>query len=217
MNLKLNFCKTGLLVVLALLLPGACRTAKPAVDLTQKPIPSLEETSPFEKYLIGLDEYTSQGKVYHEKYHAELRVLARVLVEKYNNKFEVAEKSIGFYYDKRTNAKDRLYLGADLKFGKHPASALNYNSDAMYLLENYLPGLLNNKSYPMHVFSENEVIGVVVGFGWIDGYGSRQSINIWMPKEDLGKYLREEISLQELIRASITTNTDSKVIKLAEL
>ncbi|MGL4370496.1 MAG: hypothetical protein ACRCUT_12615, partial [Spirochaetota bacterium] len=52
--------------------------------------------SGYEKYLVTIESYTTNGSVYQKKYTDYLYGVARILTEE--TKMSVVERSIGFYY-----------------------------------------------------------------------------------------------------------------------
>jgi hypothetical protein len=63
------------------------------------------------------------------------------------------------------------------------------------------------------ILSENEIVGVVIGFKWLEG-NSPQQVNIWIKKDDLHLFYQGKFTLNEMYQRSTITNTIGKIILL---
>jgi hypothetical protein len=126
----------------------------------------------------------------------------------------VGEKSIGFYYDKKENRKDKLFLGVDLIM---PDSSVtldaDYEKNARTIISKNLREMMNVLSSCTEVLKENEVKGVVVGLIWNRG-GRKELVNIWISKSDMDLYYGNGLTLNELVIRSTVTNTDGHIIRM---
>lgn len=165
-----------------------------------------------EKYadlLVDVSRYTTSGIEFHKKYYKHLIGVAGDIVEK--KKLSVEKGSVGFYYDKRSGDRSRLYLGLDINTG------LNYDQSfetvAVSLIRGSLKDVILTINSCRSVFIEKEVIGMVLGWMW-SAAGLPQHLSIWIAKEDLIKFEDGLITFDELIQRSTTTNTAGRVIRL---
>ena len=164
----------------------------------------------YEEYLAGENQYTTGGIQYHKKYYKYLIGIATVSIEE--KKLNIVKQSIGFYYDKKKNMKNELYLGLDLTAsGDYPYES--YNEAAAAQLKNNLRDVLYIIYSCRTVFTENEIAGMVVGFKWARGSLS-ESVNIWIDKKDVILFEDNKITFDELIYRNTITNTEGKIIKL---
>lgn len=174
---------------------------------------SKSEASRYQEFLIDPGQYTTNGAVYHEKYLNHLVGIARMLSSDY--KFSIAKNSIGFYFDKKLNLRDRLYLGIDIEIpldeSAHAGSS--YQHIAVTALETYLKDVLVVINSCTTIFGESEIIGMVVGFHW-KIKEQRSSINIWIDERDVVRYENKQLTMKELISRSYITNTEGKLIRL---
>jgi len=166
-----------------------------------------------EKYLVTLESYTTNGINYHKKYESYLYGIAGIFIDQ--EKVSLSEKSIGFYFDKRENRKDRLYLGVDILVD---ASFINEQGDYEKNARSVLKGSLSQAMKVMNsctdILKENEVKGVVIGFIWKRNE-KKELINIWITKEDMDMYFKETLPINELIIRSSITNTDGRIFRIA--
>lgn len=164
------------------------------------------------KYLVDVDSYTTSGSVYHKKYVEYLYGVAKILATE--KSMAVGEKSIGFYYDKKENRKDKLFLGVDLSV---PDQAVlpseTYEKNARVMIGAYLKDVMGVMHSCTAVLAENEIKGTVIGLVWRRG-GAKELINVWILKEDLALFYRNSLTLSELVIRSTVTNTDGRIIRL---
>ena len=174
---------------------------------------SKSEAGRYQDLLIDPGQYTTNGSVYHEKYRNHLIGIARSLSADY--KFTILRNSIGFYFDKKLNQRDRLYLGIDMEIPLDEAthSGSSYQHIAVTALETYLKDVLAVINSCATIFGEGEIIGMVVGFHW-KIRDQRHSITIWIDERDVVRYENRQLTMKELISRSYITNTEGKLIRL---
>lgn len=167
----------------------------------------------YEKYLVNLQSYTTSGNVYHEKHISYLRGIAEILTE--GKKYSVSAQSIGFYYDKVKNEKEKLYLGLDIIAKPNEVKGEDsYIENSRRLVTIYVQPVLSVlKNYEI-ILSEEQVEGVVIGLYWNQS-SRREFVTIWFLKQNVKDYFNGYMTLSELIIKSTITNTDGKQIRLA--
>jgi hypothetical protein len=166
-----------------------------------------------EKYLVTLESYTTNGITYHKKYESYLYGIAGIFIDQ--EKVLLSEKSIGFYFDKRENRKDRLYLGVDILVDASNVIDQNdYEKNARAILKGSLGQAMKVMNSCTDILKESEVKGVVVGFIWKRN-DRKELINIWIMKEDMEMYFKETLPINELIIRSSITNTDGRIFRIA--
>lgn len=167
----------------------------------------------YEGYLVRIDQYTTNGAQYHQKYYNHLIGIARVIMEE--KKLPVVKNSIGFYFDKRENVKEKLYLGIDVR--PAPDAALenySYEGKSAAYLKRHLGDIMRVLQSCDTIFTEKEIVGIVIGFKW-DGTARPEMISLWIDKTDALRYENGRLTLSELIVRNTITNTDGKIIRLA--
>lgn len=204
--------KTAISVIVSCLVFTMCATAEvknEKYDINKY----AGKSSAYSKYLVSLDSYTTIGSVYHKKYEETLYGIAKIFIDE--KKFVINEKTIGFYYDKKENRKDRLYFGADFTVSQSVVSDdADYEKNVRSVLKNYLlPSMEVMHSCP-EVLKENDVKGVVFGYIW-ERNKQRELVNIWIMKEDLVAFFKNEITLTEIVIRSVVTNTEGRIFRIA--
>ena len=63
------------------------------------------------------------------------------------------------------------------------------------------------------MFSENEVVGMVIGIFW-EAKNSEEMLNIWIDKRDVLLFEGKRLTINELIERNTITNSECKVIRL---
>ena len=165
-----------------------------------------------EKYgslLVDVSKYTTNGVRYHEKYRKLLIGLAGEIIEGRN--LAIVPGSIGFYFDKKSEQKESLYLGLDIDAGGSQTES--YSGVVAYLVKHNLREIIQTVRSCVSIFSENEVVGMVVGWRWTSG-SSQEQVNIWMNKDDLLKYEDRKLTFEERVLRSVVTNTAGKIIRV---
>jgi hypothetical protein len=163
-------------------------------------------------YLVNPDNYTTIGAEYHNKYYPYLIGIARAVAEE--KKITLIEKSIGFYYDKREDKKDKLYLGIDINAKNDPAiNNANYQVIALSQLKKYLNDILYVLQSCKSIFLEKDVIGSVIGIRW-EHDKTLETVTIWISKSDVARYEINELTFDEIIQRNFVTNTEGKIIRI---
>ncbi len=171
-----------------------------------------ESVNRYESFLVDPAQYTTSGVQYHKRYHKYLIGVARIVTEE--KELDIVKSSIGFYFDKKKNVRDELYLGLDINTSlEYSRSYSSYSEAAITQLRKYL----NNVLYIIHscktVFFENEIVGIVIGINWTRD-DVQESVNIWIDQNDVIRYEEKKLTFNELIHRNTITNTQGKIIKL---
>ncbi len=160
-------------------------------------------------FLVDVNRYTTNGAIYHKKYYNYLIEIAKIFIKK--RKLDIAKGSIGFYYDRKSEFKNRLYLGIDIITGIHDSNP--YYEVALDLLKRYMAHISETIARFDIILREREIIGLVVGLRWKNNYREEQ-VNIWVSESDLYKYNKKLLTFDELIQKCTITNTFGNIIKL---
>jgi len=164
-------------------------------------------------YLVSIESYTTNGSIYHKKYTDYLYGVAKILIVE--KKLSVGEKSIGFYFDKKENRKDKLFLGVDIRTSDADVLVSEgYEKNGRIMMGKYLKDVMDVLNSCSAVIAENEVKGVVIGLIWQRG-NVKELINVWIPKEDMSLFYSASLTLSGLVAKSTVTNTDGRIIRLA--
>jgi hypothetical protein len=169
----------------------------------------ISDVKKYSDLLVNINSYSTNGAYYQEKYEKQLLSIAGELVE--GQDLDVSKESIGFYYDKRSSRTDRLFLGADINTVREGSS--DYGRFSVKLIKENVSGIIDLMYKYQTLMNENEIVGVVIGFKWLDG-NSPQLVNIWIKKEDLHLFYQGKITLNEMYQRSTITNTIGKIILL---
>ena len=185
-------------------------------DIREKKILEYSEevidTSKYEVFLVDSSKYTTRGKVYHTKYLNYLVGIIQIITEK--KALSIIEKSVGFYYDRKEDSKEKLFLGLDIKTSIDPSLTYSsYRDIALALLEKYLKDILYTIHSCKTIFSEKEIVGMVIGIFWTN-QDIQEYVNIWIDKKDVIRYEQNMLTLNELIQRNTITNTEGKIISL---
>lgn len=170
---------------------------------------SKNNTTSYEKYLVKIVQYTTDGKVYHEKYLSHLLGIARMASEKY--KLSVMQNSIGFYHDKKSKDATKLYLGVD--FIVEAKEGYPYGAMVEHLLKKHLSDFLFITQSCQSIFDEPDIAGSVIGMRWDDGARGNM-FNFWIEKKDAELFEKNRITLAELIERNTITNASGQIIRL---
>ncbi len=171
-----------------------------------------ESVNKYESFLVNPEQYTTGGAKYHKAYHKHLIGIARTIVEEKG--LNVVERSIGFYYDKKKNIKDELYLGLDINVSlEYSKSYSSYSEAAITQLRKYLKDVMYIVHSCKTVFSEKEVVGIVIGIRWMRS-NRGENVNIWIDQDDVIRYEKNKLTFNEVIHRNTITNTQGKIIKL---
>ena len=165
-----------------------------------------------EKYadlLVDTSRYTTSATEYHNKFLRYLIGIAGDIVEKKN--LVVEKGSIGFYYDKKSGDRNKLYLGLDIDTrGNYDQP---FENVAVSLVRKNLRDVVQTINSCRSIFSEGQIAGMVIGWKWTSRAG-REHVSVWILKEDFIKFEDAMITFDELVQRSFVTNTAGRVIKL---
>jgi hypothetical protein len=198
---------------------SACATNKDRVESNKSTGPlfsynggdnsKIADTDKYKELLIDVKRYSTNGAAYQKKYEKDLLSMAGEIVE--GQDLDVAKGSVGFYYDKISASKDRLFLGVDINIEKE--NKLDYGKFSVNIIKENVNGIIDLMYKYNSILSENEIAGIVIGFKWKDGKSS-EHVNIWMKKDDIKLFYNKGITINELYQRSIITNSNGKIILL---
>jgi hypothetical protein len=159
--------------------------------------------------LVDVQNYTTSGVEYHKKFYKYLIGIAGDIVEK--KKLSIEKGSVGFYYDKKSGDRSRLYLGLDINTQANFDQP--YETVAVNLIRKNLKDVVQTINSCRSIFSENEIVGMVLGWRW-NAKTVREHVSVWIYKEDFIKFEDGMITFDELVQRSTIANTTGRVIKL---
>ncbi|MCL1834009.1 MAG: hypothetical protein FWG49_05840 [Leptospirales bacterium] len=168
-----------------------------------------DDTNKYKGLLVDIRTYTTNGGYYQKKYEKHLLSMAGEIVE--GQDLDAAKGSIGFYYDKISASRDRLFLGLDINVEKE--NNLDYGRFSVNIIKENVNGIIDLMYKYNFILNEKEIAGIVIGFKWREGKNS-EHVNIWMKKEDIQLFYKRGITINELYQRSVTTNSSGKVILL---
>lgn len=163
----------------------------------------------YEDYLVDINSYSTNGGYYQNKYKKEIISIAKDISEKQD--IDISKGSMGFYFDKKSKRTDRLFFGFDIVVNKD--NNLEYSRFSVKLIKENVADIIDEIYKYKFVPSENEVVGVVIGFRWNDA-GTNQQVNIWIKKEDISLFLEERLTANEMFQRGTITNSAGRVILL---
>jgi hypothetical protein len=203
---------TKAFIILFLIILTGCSSADSREEKILKYSEDKNLVNKYAIYLVNPDSYTTAGAEYHNKYYPYLIGIARSVAEE--KKIAVIEKSIGFYYDKREDNKNKLYLGVDIN-APYDSSVNNpnYQLIALSQLKKYLGDILYVLQSCKSIFSEKEVMGSVIGIRW-EHEKAIDTVTIWISKSDVVRYEMKELTFDEIIQRNFVTNTEGKIIRI---
>jgi hypothetical protein len=216
MNLRSRLMEDSMLRLLIMLMLSLmftmCATAQPK-GASYNVLQYSDAGSAYDKYLVVFDSYTTNGSVYHKKYLNYLYGIAKIFTDE--KKTKVSEKSIGFYFDKKENRKDKLFLGVDLIADeKSVDNSADYEKNVRSIFNKLLNESMSVLGSCTEILKETEVQGVVIGFIWYRN-GNRELVNIWIPKDELTMFYNDSLTMNELVIRSTVTNTDGRIIRMS--
>lgn len=159
--------------------------------------------------LVDVQNYTTSGAEYHKKFYKYLIGIAGDIVEK--KKLSIEKASVGFYYDKKSGDRSKLYLGLDINTQAYFEQP--YETVAVNLIRKNLRDVIQTINSCRSIFSENEIVGMVLGWKW-NAKTAREHVSVWIYKEDFIKFEDGMITFDELVQRSTIANTTGRVIKL---
>ncbi len=160
-------------------------------------------------YLVDLKKYTTRGGVFQEKYYKLIIAIARDITEKRG--LSIIRGTVGFYYDKKANLRDRLYFGFDIDAGA--VNNTRYGDVAVGLIKDNLKSIINTVNSARSMFNEKEIVGIVIGFSWKSPV-MREQVNIWATEGDVIRFEDGRLTFDEVVQRSTITNTAGKIIRL---
>ncbi|MBN2159419.1 MAG: hypothetical protein JW807_08485 [Spirochaetes bacterium] len=198
----------GCLILLAVLL---CATCGSTVEREQEILGMYNDRNRdrYADLLVDESRYTTAGAGLHRKFYRHLIGIAGDIVEKKG--MAVEKGSIGFYYDKKSGDRNKLYLGLDIDTGETYREPLE--SVAVSLIRGSLKEIVETLNSCRSVFGEKEVVGIVIGWMW-NGRTGRERASMWIVKEDFIRYEDGMLTFSELIHRGMVTNTAGRVIRL---
>jgi len=160
------------------------------------------------EYLVDIKKYTTRGSYFQEKYNRFLIAIVRDVVE--NKKLKVKQGTVGFYYDKKSQKRNLLYFGFDINMGD--VDNTRYSDVALDLIKNNLKDIMATINSARSMFSEAEVVGMVIGFSW-NSPAKTEQVNLWVSKNDVISFEDSRLTLDEVIQRSTVTNTAGKIFR----
>jgi len=167
------------------------------------------DTKKYNDLLVDIKSYSTNGKIYQNKYENLLLSMAGEIIE--GQDLDVSKGSIGFYFDKKSERKDRLFFGVDINTPRE--GSLDYGRFSVKLIKENVSGIVDLMYKYKAILNENEIVGIVIGFKWVEN-GYPQQVNIWIKKDDLQPFYEGKITLNEMYQRSTITNTTGKIILL---
>lgn len=209
---KFSFCIFSFVIIIFLF--SACASGKNQVSLDDyedkiEPVTDLVEVNKYSIYLVDINSYSTNGAFYQKKHEKEIISIVASLIESYE--MEISKHSAGFYFDKKSNIKNRLYLGFDFEVVKD--NNLDYGRYSTSLIKENVAVVMNEVFRFSRILNEKEVAGLVIGFKWQDGR-SNSLVNIWIKKEDMILARESKITINEMYQRSTITNSEGKIILL---
>lgn len=172
-----------------------------------------QEEISYDQYLVNKSDYTSSGKIYHEKYVKTLKGISKFLVT--DKKIDLVKGSVGFYFDRKLSVKEDLYLGFDMTADSGIISSINsYDDSARLMIKNYYAELLGLYEYLDEIMKEDSVKGIVIGIKWKSS-GNSGSVTLWTRKQDVSDYMNKTLTFKNLVYKTTVTNSDGKIVRIA--
>jgi hypothetical protein len=159
--------------------------------------------------LVDTQRYTTAATEYHNRFFRYLIGIAGDIVEKKN--LTVEKGSIGFYFDKKSGDRNKLYLGLDIDTRGNYDQPFEYV--AVSLIRRNLRDVVQTINSCRSIFSEDPIVGMVIGWMWTSK-GGREHVSVWILKDDFIRFEDGMITFDELVQRSFITNTAGRVIKL---
>jgi hypothetical protein len=170
---------------------------------------SKEQDNKYSDLIVDIKKYTTNGAVYQKKYYKLLIGVAVDIVD--NKKLRIVRGSIGFYYDKKSRHRNKLYLGLDIDTGLTDDN--QYGRVAVELLKKNIREISDTVNSCRSIFQEKEVVGMVIGLKWRSSSRTEQ-VNLWINEDDIIRFEKRNLTFGELIQKSTITNTRGNIIKL---
>ncbi len=165
-----------------------------------------------EKYarlLVDQNLYTTKGGELQKKFYRHLIGIAGEISEK--RQLTIIPGTIGFYYDKKSGDKTRLYMGLDIQSGRQFPATLT--DKALQALRKDVGIVMHTMDSCRSIFREDDVAGMVIGWRWSNNK-SGEFVSLWIEKSDMTKYVNLQLTVEEVIHRSTVTNSEGKIIRL---
>lgn len=159
-------------------------------------------------FFIDPDKYTTDGVIYQQRYKRNLQGIINTLLK---SDMVIKEQSVGFYFDKKSNNPQRLYVGLDLIV--NDIAGADYGLRAKTALDKNLRYVMEAIHSQREFFKEEQIVGFVIGFVWTNANVNEQ-INIWIQSADAERYKNNELTYDETIQRSYLTNSQGRIIIL---
>ncbi len=163
----------------------------------------------FSEYLVNEKYYSTNGGYYQRKYKKDILAFTGTVIKDLD--LDISKGTVGFYFDKKSNHRERLFLGLDVHVVKD--NNLDYGRFSVGLIKEEVMSLIDEIYKYGHIMREREIVGVVVGFKWKEGNESKQ-VNIWVKKENINLVYKGKLTVNEMYQRSTITNTSGKIILL---
>ncbi len=201
-----------MLILFFFIILSGCSSADSREEKILKYSEDKDKANKYAIYLVNPENYTTAGAEYHNKYYPYLIGIARTVAEE--KKIILIENSIGFYYDKREDNKNKLYLGVDINAQNDSSNInANYQAAALSQLKKYLGDILFVLQSCKSIFTEKEVMGSVIGIRWQQDK-TVNAVTIWISKNDVARYEMKELTFDEIIQRNFVTDTEGKIIRI---
>lgn len=165
-----------------------------------------KDNSDLDRYFVDIHKYSTDGGKFQKKYIVSLREILRSLLEK---NLVVEDKSTGFYYEKKTGNRSRLYAGTDILLPE-PAGK-NYAARARAAIWKNLRTVTAVFAAHNECFSEQKITGMVIGFKW-QSAGSSEQINVWILETDVKSFMDDRMTFDELVQKSTLTSASGRIL-----
>ena len=163
----------------------------------------------FADFLVEESRYTTDGVQLHRKYYRHLIGIASDIVERKG--FAVERGSIGFYFDRISGDRGKLYLGLDID--ARASYDQPFENVAVSLIRSGLREIIQTINSCRSIFDERNVVGMVIGWKWKSD-GGYEHVNVWILKEDFVRFEDGMLTFSELVQRSTVTNTAGRIIRL---
>jgi hypothetical protein len=204
-----SFLKPAALMVVCLLSTCGSTSSDSVREETILSHATRERTDKYAVLLVDPSQYTTRGGDFQKTYYKHLIGIAGEITEK--RKLTIVPGSIGFYYDKKSGDRNKLYLGMDIDSGRTYPGSLTVN--AMKLLRKDVAIVVHTMNSCRTIFGEKEVVGMVIGWKW-SGDAGTDYVSLWIDKGDVMKYESRQLTVEEVIHRSTVTSSTGKVIRL---
>lgn len=196
-----------LILFLALLAFVTCGST-PSVETGRNEEPLRPASEEYASYLVPQERYTTAGGDLQKKHRPRMLQLAQRLET--HRSILISKETLGFYYDRKADDRNRLYLGFDIDAGSYSEDAMEIGPN---LIMGYAPEVISVVCNFRDILDEPKVHGMVVALHWKRTYGT-DKLTLWIDREPCERYLAKKITLKELLRQSTVTDKNGRVILL---